>query len=121
MEGWKAALLGALYVALFGTSVKAVVYYIVRPIQEAAKRIAAVAELSDKIDNIMRVTAEQSAHILTTEEAMIPLVRAIRSVGYAMKEHGWNGSTTHVLDNANEAEDRLRAASRESCEEAMRT
>lgn len=120
MGDWKPVLVGVFYTFIFGASVKAVVFYIVQPVQDAAKKIAAVTDISEKLDTLIQVSGEQSAHILNTEEALIQTVRAVRSIGYAMREHGWNGSTDHILSNANAAEDILRATSKESCEEVMK-
>lgn len=121
MDAWKTALIGTIYLVVFGGSVKAVTFYIVAPIQRAARDLASVSVLAADIEGIKKALAEVSAHALTTEAAMIPLARAIRAVGISMREHNWNGTTGDILDYADETEDILRAAAKASCEEAMKT
>lgn len=77
-------------------------------------------ETPEVVQRILALNEAQTKNIATLVKVQRPIIRALRSHSYALRECGANGSVTKALDHINEAEDALNGRGTEAIEEGMK-
>lgn len=60
-----------------------------------------------KVDGLAKQNEQQTRNVATLLRVQRPIIRAQRSISYALRECGANGSVSKALEHINEAEDEL--------------
>lgn len=107
MELWQTAL-----ITIVGFITTAAMVYI-------GKSVKTLHGIPSQIDKILALNEIQTKNITTIVKVQRPIIRALRSHSYALKECGANGSVTKALEHIGEAEDMLNGRATEAIEEGM--
>lgn len=71
------------------------------------------------VDSLVSVGETSRDNIVVLRKVQRPIIRALRSHSYALREVGANGSVTKALEHISAAEDILNDQAEQNCTEAM--
>jgi len=112
MEIWQTVIITA--VGLLVTAVMGLVG------TRIAKSLRVLHETPEMVQRILTLNEAQTKNIATLVRVQRPVIRALRSHSYALKECGANGSVSKALEHINEAEDELNGRGTEAIEDSMK-
>jgi len=83
------------------------------------KSVKVLHDIPTQVNRILALNEIQTKNITTIVKVQRPIIRALRSHSYALKECGANGSVVKALERIGEAEDLLNGRATEAIEEGM--
>ena len=75
--------------------------------RQIVKAVATMKSVIVKVDGLYTHDEQQTRNVATLLRVQRPILRAQRSISYALRECGANGSVSKALEHINEAEDEL--------------
>jgi len=90
--------------------------YVAKKIVQAITTMQTVVH---KVDGLAKQNEQQTRNVATLLRVQRPIIRAQRSISYALRECGANGSVSKALEHINEAEDELNTSAAADAEYAM--
>ena len=87
--------------------------------RQIVKAVTTMKTVVSKVDGLAKQNEQQTRNVATLLRVQRPIIRAQRSISYALMECGTNGSVSKALEHINTAEDELNNSAAEDAEYAM--
>ena len=87
--------------------------------RQIVKAVTTMKTVVSKVDGLAKQNEQQTRNVATLLRVQRPIIRAQRSISYALRECGANGSVSKALEHINEAEDELNQSAATDAEYAM--
>jgi hypothetical protein len=87
--------------------------------RQIVKAVTTMKTVVTKVDGLAKQNEKQTENISTILRIQRPNIKAMRSISYALRECGANGSVTKALEHINTMEDELNATAEHNAFTAM--